>query len=489
MEPLHALTSPAAPGPPWVALLEKAYAKLYGSYEAISRPGHLTEALHDLTGASVTSVAVGASSAPESDSEMAWQLVLQSLHDGHVVAALRASGTAEGEHPGASGIACNAAHAVLGAQEVEGGTRVVVVRDPWGRTRWQGRRWSEGSPELIAGPQQLRSVVHALAGAFVCTWEDFHESFTELVVCRTQRRNERPLRAFALAGEWRGQSAGGCANHATWGRNPQFGLELAAGEAEAAVHVALSQADALADRARYHEVGLHLCRGIRGRRKDSVCDLEIVATSGPFSRRRDVSASAVLKPGSYYVVVPSAFEPGSEGRFFISVTSTAGVVLKSLAPAKASAGACSVCGGELSGGHYSLGPGVFACAKCYDSSSKKCSYCDGRFYHMECFRCSSCGRSASKNPVLAGERLYCAQCGAPCAACGEPCGKESVEALGQPYHPGCFRCSKCGAALQVGEFFVLDGATACEACANPPSEPEEPMEQQSGPVKGGVAAH
>lgn len=107
----------------------------------------------------------------------------------------------------------------------------------------------------------------------------------------------------------KGQSAGGCANHPTWGMNPQYVLIVkTAGE----VTVGLEQ---LTENPTH--IGYTVLKGDGSqRRKPEMKDS--VGNSGSFVNSAQVSADFKLPAGDY-IVVPSTFKPHEELDFVMRV--------------------------------------------------------------------------------------------------------------------------------------------------------------------------
>ncbi|KAE9397650.1 cysteine proteinase [Gymnopus androsaceus JB14] len=131
------------PGETWVPLLEKAYAKLHGSYASLSG-GEGCEAIEDMTGGISTFIHTN----DILDTDRFWNDELLKANEDRLFGA--AYQTLDGTRSGVydskiNGLIGNHAYSVLRAVEVNG-KRFVVVRNPWGETEWTGP-WSDGSKE------------------------------------------------------------------------------------------------------------------------------------------------------------------------------------------------------------------------------------------------------------------------------------------------------------------------------------------------------
>jgi calpain-15 len=122
----------------WVLILEKAYAKVFRSYERIEG-GLAEEALRDLTGAPYESL--------DSVSEEFWAKVIESEEKGYLMVA--SAGKESQEQLASIGLVPGHAYSVLDAKEINVTAskteKILKLRNPWGKFEWTGD-WSDKSP-------------------------------------------------------------------------------------------------------------------------------------------------------------------------------------------------------------------------------------------------------------------------------------------------------------------------------------------------------
>ncbi|KAG0136169.1 large subunit of cytosolic Ca2+-dependent cysteine protease [Tuber indicum] len=153
----------------WLPLLEKAYAKAHGDYGAIEG-GWTGEAVEDLTGGVTSEVYT----CDVLDKDRFWNEELVLSNKDFLFAAGLLGNVAEER----SGIMSGHAYSVLKAREVKG-KRFVLIRNPWGRTEWNGP-WSDGSKEWTSEWMTLLEHRFGDDGAFWMSYDDFLHKFSQI---------------------------------------------------------------------------------------------------------------------------------------------------------------------------------------------------------------------------------------------------------------------------------------------------------------------
>lgn len=141
----------------WSALLEKAYAKLNGSYEAL-KGGSAIEAMEDFTGGVAETFQT--KEAPENF----YEILEKALKRGSLLGCfIDTRSAAESEARTPFGLIKGHAYSVTGIDQVSfRGQRIelIRIRNPWGQVEWNGS-WSDSSPEWRSvGPAEQKRLCH-----------------------------------------------------------------------------------------------------------------------------------------------------------------------------------------------------------------------------------------------------------------------------------------------------------------------------------------
>uniref|UniRef100_A0A7S0FDJ7 Calpain catalytic domain-containing protein n=1 Tax=Pyrodinium bahamense TaxID=73915 RepID=A0A7S0FDJ7_9DINO len=290
----------------WVPLLEKAYAKLHGSYDAIEG-GHVSEGLVDLTGGIGDAVRLNdAKSRQAINDGSLWAKIKGLSDDGHMLGS--------GSHAGsdtdisAQGIVQGHAYSILRVEEVDG-NRLLQLRNPWGEKEWKGR-WSDS--DKSSWTQRMRKKLDYKDvddGTFWMAFEDFVNHYSTLYICRVLGDDWQRQGVY---GSWRGVTAGGCGNYDTFGNNPVFRLAL---KSRKRLLLVLEQRAARGTGSELFCIGFGIYKAARGRRQGNY-----FANSGSFTNRRSVCIEDSFEPGAGgdHYVMGSTFDPGEETDFSLT---------------------------------------------------------------------------------------------------------------------------------------------------------------------------
>ncbi|XP_037876069.1 calpain-A isoform X2 [Bombyx mori] len=333
----------------WSALLEKAYAKLHGSYEAL-KGGSTCEAMEDFTGG-VTEMYEMSELPPNFYTILLKAYERNSLMgcsiepDPHILEAETPAGLIRGH-----------AYSVTRVKYVDietpgraGKIPLLRLRNPWGNeAEWNGP-WSDKSPEWRYIPESEKEELGLTFdddGEFWMSFKDFVNHFSRVEICNLNPDSLDPEECpegctkkwemSVFEGEWvRGVTAGGCRNFLeTFWRNPQYTVTLSDpdegdDENKCTIIVALMQKNRRSQRHQGLEcltIGFAVYRLPDYGHVPKPLDVNFfkynasVGRSQAFINLREVSARFKFEPGSY-VIVPSTFDPDEEGEFLLRVFS------------------------------------------------------------------------------------------------------------------------------------------------------------------------
>ena len=357
------------PNEMWVALLEKAFAKVYGSYESLIS-GFADVAMRDLTGgapqrvrftqpkssSSNSSATAGAASC---DVGALWQTIKRWTTEGSPVGcafstagmgSADAAAAASRLSPSHCGILFAHAYGLEKVAEVAG-RRLLRLRNPWGRGEWSGA-WSdeasEWTPELLA----MLDYEFADDGTFWMEINDFVNMFNTLYSARLFGSASHPAAGATgtlsggssdsdaswvrqiLFGEWTASTAGGSPKHERWRDNPCVLVTL---HAPTHVFPILSQPDPratsstpLPSAATTPAIGYMMVRRDALRPTGGVKAGAMAVRGLPLRSERDVGSDSgeVLLDAGEYVLVPFASEPGVPSQFRIEIHSSSEIALE-----------------------------------------------------------------------------------------------------------------------------------------------------------------
>jgi len=168
----------------WVALIEKAFAKCYRSYEELYG-GQSAEALFQMTGYKCETVdwttkSNGNHYPPRLTEDQIWSKLLSFDKKKYVMtcsgvdsSSKRMNGLVVGDH----------VYTLLGVHDL-GTVKLVELRNPWGRREWC-KDWSDRSKmwNTIPKEDKDRLLTKANDGKFFMSLKDFHQYFGTVTVC------------------------------------------------------------------------------------------------------------------------------------------------------------------------------------------------------------------------------------------------------------------------------------------------------------------
>ncbi|XP_073718215.1 calpain-2 catalytic subunit-like [Misgurnus anguillicaudatus] len=323
----------------WSALLEKAYAKLNGSYEALTG-GFAIEGFEDFTGGIAENYKL--SEAPPH----LFKVIQKALGLGSLLSC--SIDATSGNAMAILKLVKGHAYSVTGAEEVHylgRPVQLVRLRNPWGHKEWTGA-WSDNSNEWknVRPDEKAKLNYSADDGEFWMEYSDFVRHFTRLEICNltpdTLTSEEvRHWNYCQFDGNWIvGSTAGGCSNNKdTFSSNPQFVIKLEDvdddphdGEDGCTLVVGLMQKDGRKDKRigrDLNAIGFYIYEvpdEYKGRSNvhlgsDVLLYKRSVAKS-EFIYMREISKRFKLPPGEY-VIIPSTYVPNLQRSFILRVFS------------------------------------------------------------------------------------------------------------------------------------------------------------------------
>ena len=225
----------------WIPLIQKAYSKALGSYEAVCKL-KIHDCLMHLTGGSVQQMYLHDEATGEQKVDGAWKLFKNYLHNHTLITAQPSQFALEGQNKGeeddnpgdlerddsgnivdeeefdekkeVQGFLANRLYSVIACQDI-GGFELVLMHNPWSENCWGGE-WSDGSsdwgtyPEILSHIREDKSIQWSLEkpnGYFWMTFKNFQKYFNSIYVCKLFPSKQ--FNYYCIKGEWKDQSAGG----------------------------------------------------------------------------------------------------------------------------------------------------------------------------------------------------------------------------------------------------------------------------------------
>ncbi|XP_054677100.1 calpain-13-like isoform X3 [Grus americana] len=165
----------------WPSLLEKAYAKLRGSYQNL-HGGYLSDALVDLTGGVQVQFSL---KDPPPDLEE----ILKAAAKSQCLMGCSTSGQLRRNIELKNGIVQGHAYTITGTVKIpykNGWKHIIRIWNPWGHGEWKGP-WSDGSPQWDRVEPKCREDLlrNKDDGEFWMSCENFQEQFSWLYICNS----------------------------------------------------------------------------------------------------------------------------------------------------------------------------------------------------------------------------------------------------------------------------------------------------------------
>ncbi|XP_061073894.1 calpain-12 [Conger conger] len=220
----------------WGALVEKAYAKLIGSYSSL-KGGNISEGMEDFMGGIALSMPVS-SRTPR----VLWRALSAALSRGTLISCfIQAPSPREIGRVNSQGLVMGHAYAITNSSQVQQETEevsLIRLRNPWGFVEYSGQ-WSDKCEDwktVDSAEKKRINLIKAEDGEFWISVEDFSSLFETVELCSLNPDSivdghVVPSSAWTLSshhGSWvPGCSAGGSRRYRrSFWKNPQFRLIL-----------------------------------------------------------------------------------------------------------------------------------------------------------------------------------------------------------------------------------------------------------------------
>ncbi|NXO47679.1 CAN14 protein, partial [Aramus guarauna] len=342
----------------WGALLEKAYAKLYGSYEDL-QIGQVSEALVDFTGG--VNIRIKLAAAPPD----LWDILTRATYSRSLMGCQTHLGVyfsfvslpcIQATKVLKNGLVAGHAYTVTGIRKVtcqHGPENLVRLRNPWGKIEWKGD-WSDSSYkwELLSPKEKILLRKKKEDGEFWMSLQDFKIHFVDLMICKLtpdlmSQEDGKKWMYSLKSGRWvKGSTAGGSLGfcNGTFWMNPQYWLNVLPvedskknlGSCNVVISLMQKHSSKHRNRAPHLFIGFSLYKVQRitlpfllsPNRKESNRKLppafftrhQPVNKHQVFLDEREMTHDFHLDPG-VYVIVPSTLEPQQESEFILRVFS------------------------------------------------------------------------------------------------------------------------------------------------------------------------
>eukprot|EP00455_Lapot_gusevi_P015017 TRINITY_DN17575_c0_g1_i1.p1 TRINITY_DN17575_c0_g1~~TRINITY_DN17575_c0_g1_i1.p1 ORF type:complete len:330 (-),score=56.75 TRINITY_DN17575_c0_g1_i1:53-1042(-) len=319
--PRPAFAKSAQPQELWVMILEKAFAKLHSSYEAIEG-GFVDQALADLTGGIAARIDINKVRAEVRNGAL-WTKLVGYSEAGYLMGAGTPAGADSVANASPVGIVQGHAYSLLDVQEVDG-NKLVKLRNPWGNFEWKGA-WSDGDAKWTERIKNKLHYVNADDGVFWMDFVDFTTNFEDIYICKffeSPKWTQHPI----IIDEWKGKKAGGCTNNDTVVNNPQYQITVTQ---PTDIVISLAQEDVREKGQKNFAIAIELYNNRGQRVSRSTRGKMVLSNPESYFYIREVTAEGTLTPSpTPYTLLLSTFHPNQERTFYLQIYYTAPITIE-----------------------------------------------------------------------------------------------------------------------------------------------------------------
>ena len=349
-----------APNEFWVPLIEKAYAKMHGSYKSLTS-GFIDDGLVDLTGLTAKKVFITKDILSDTKKiDELWKFLMetnslgfddekeQKTQSGKTVTAkiftrnksmmgcgVEPKGKAvetevviDNHH---TGILAGHAYSILDVFEIPKPkgrkrkiSRLLRIRNPWGRKEWNGK-WSDDSNETQKNGERIEEILNKKYegtsekivlsqedGTFLMCFSDFRKIFNKIYICVNYKPSFIGIRMYS---KWTQVDSGGLPinntpqEYADFPKNPQYYFTM---QKEGKMYINLIQNDGRLTGARYpfsNSVKKAILILFSTKNGKKVENLNNKITMTEIIQNRIINLEINLQKGEY-IVMPATMEKG-----------------------------------------------------------------------------------------------------------------------------------------------------------------------------------
>ena len=313
----------------WVSVIEKAFAKYYGSYAAIER-GFVHQALEDMTGCEGESLNLASYSRGPRKRAL-WHTMLRYRENGYILGAGTGGSKLADKGILEMGIVFDAAYTIYEVMQVDHHQLLKLRNPPGDHDEWKGD-WSDKSELWNRRIKAKLGWTDADDNTFWMSFDDFCNVFRHLYICKWY--NESKWKKLRFAGKWKKSepvandddddydddnefkkpksnhpdTTGGLPSKHNPGcileNNPHYSLRI---DRPTDLRMTLTQADSRGvSRGDAVPAAIYICHSPHSKvalRLKKIDRDDIVAYSGTARANRTIHLYASLKPGLYVVLV------------------------------------------------------------------------------------------------------------------------------------------------------------------------------------------
>ncbi|XP_075720740.1 calpain-13-like [Rhinoderma darwinii] len=316
----------------WPSLLEKAYAKLRGSYQNLHW-GFISEAMVDFTGG--VQMDFNLSKAPSDLRD----IVLAAVRSRSLMGCTTPGDLHTGNAELQNGLVQGHAYTVTDGTQIEYSNRsedIVRVWNPWGKGEWNGH-WSDGSSQWERVRPDLRKKLNVDRndGEFWMSCQDFMQNFVQVNICNFTPsyldfgNPQHVWETTSYYNQWvRGSNAGGCNTAEDMLKNPQYVITVPESQGtKRGYNVTVALMQSLSNERKYNPPWLPIgfafskvvAKGVKNGSQQKYSRQHVTETiNSGLERAREVTRSFMAPPGTY-VILPFTQNKGQESEFLLRI--------------------------------------------------------------------------------------------------------------------------------------------------------------------------